>query len=260
MPVPDDDLSLLTEAARAAGETLRGHFARGARAWDKPHKAGPVTEADLAANSLLHDRLTGARPGYGWLSEEGPDDPTRRSAARCFVVDPLDGTRSFIEGDHNWSVSLAVVAEGAVVAGVVYLPMRDRLYTAARGQGAWCDGTPMAVATRAELDGARVLSSRRNFVPALWRDGRPAEVQRRHRSSMAYRLALVAEGRYDAMFRLRPAQEWDVAAGTLLVTEAGGRVSDPTGAALRFNGEPPRVPGLVAAGPALHDAICARLA
>ena len=228
-------------------------------AWEKPDSAGPVTEADIAANEVLHERLTGARPGYGWLSEEGPDDPRRGDASRTFLVDPLDGTRAFIEGDHSWSVSLAVIDQGETRAGVVYLPMRDRLYAAARGQGATLDGAPLAVQPRTGLDGASVLSSRTNLKPWHWREARVPDVRRRFRSSLAYRLSLIAEGRYDAMFRLRPAHEWDVAAGSLLVEEAGGRITDRTGQSLRFNQTDPIFNGIVAAGPPLHADILSRL-
>lgn len=255
-----DDLGLLIEAVRTAGEVARSHFARGSKAWEKPGAGGPVTEADIAANEVLHEILTGARPGYGWLSEEGPEHPARRDARRAFVVDPLDGTRAFIEGDHSWSQALAVVVDGEVAAGVVYLPMRDKLYAAARGQGATLNGTPLAVRPAERIDGASVLSSRTNFDLRHWRDARVPEVRRRFRSSLAYRLGLVAIGRYDAMLRLRPVWEWDAAAGSLLVEEAGGRITDRHGTALRFNRPDPKFDGLVAAAPPLHADILARLA
>lgn len=254
-----DDLSLLVDAAREAGTILRGFFANGSKAWEKPDSAGPVTEADMAANGALHARLTAARPGYGWLSEEGPDDPSRLAARRTFLVDPLDGTRAFIEGEHSWAVALAVVDAGRVTAGVVYLPMRDILYAAARGRGATRDGVPLSVRQRDDLEGATVLSSRANFEARHWRDARVPQVRRQFRSSLAYRLSLVAEGRYDAMFRLRPAHEWDVAAGSLLVEEAGGVITDRKGRALSFNQPDPVFDGLITAAPALHEKILSRL-
>ncbi len=254
-----DDLSLLIEAAREAGAILRAHFDRGARAWEKPDAGGPVTEADMAANEALHSRLTAARPGYGWLSEEGPEDPARHRASRAFVVDPLDGTRAFIEGDHSWAQALSVVDEGRVTAAVVYLPMRDMLYAARRGLGATLNGRKLSVRPRDELDGATVLSSRTNFEPWHWREAQVPQVRRQFRSSLAYRLSLVAEGRYDAMLRLRVAREWDVAAGSLLVEEAGGRITDRNGAELQFNRPDPVLNGVIAAGSDLHANILSRL-
>lgn len=254
-----DDLTLLTEAAREAGAILRDHFTHGSKSWEKPDSAGPVTEADMAANAALHSRLTAARPGYGWLSEEGPEDPSRQAAGHTFLVDPLDGTRAFIEGDHSWSIALAVIEAGQVMAGVVYLPMRDIVYAAARGQGATRNGERLSVRSRDALDGATVLSSRTNFEAWHWRNARIPEVRRQFRSSLAYRLSLVAEGRYDAMIRLRPAREWDVAAGSLLVTEAGGRITDRRGAPLGFNQPDPVFDGVIAAAPALHADTLSRL-
>jgi myo-inositol-1(or 4)-monophosphatase len=258
LPAPDD-LALLVEAAKAAGEIARGFFRQSPRTWEKPG-AGPVTEADIAVNDMLAERLRGARPGYGWLSEETPDTPERLDAARAFVIDPIDGTRAFIEGDHNWAHSLAVVDNGETVAAVVYLPMADKLYAAAKGHGATLNGARITVATIDALDGASVLATRSNFEPWFWAGAQVPQVNRQFRSSLAYRMSLVAEGRFDAMLTLRPTWEWDVAAGALIVAEAGGRVTDRQGAQPRFNAAMPQIDGVVAAGPGLHGEITARLA
>lgn len=259
MPETDDDLALLIDAARAAGEIARGYFKRAPKVWEKPGAAGPVTEADMAVNDMLAGSLRGARPGYGWLSEESPDDPARLDADRAFVIDPIDGTRAFIEGEHSWAHSLAVVDRGEVVAAAIYLPMSDHLYTAKRGKGAYRDGARIAVSTATALDGATVLATRTNFEPWHWAEARVPQVHRKFRSSLAYRLGLVGEGRYDAMLTLRPTWEWDVAAGALVVSEAGGRVTDRRGAALRFNRPDPQLNGVIAAGPVVHDEIASRL-
>ncbi|HHC29923.1 MAG TPA: 3'(2'),5'-bisphosphate nucleotidase CysQ [Rhodobacterales bacterium] len=254
-----DDLSLLVEAARAAGDISRGYFKRAPKTWEKPGSGGPVTEADLAVNEMLEERLRAARPGYGWLSEESPDDPARLEAARAFIIDPLDGTRAFIEGDHGWTHSLAVVDRGQVHAAVIYQPMTDRIYTAAQGHGAHRDGEKITVSSTEALDGATILASRTNFEPWHWKEARVPSITRRFRSSLAYRLGLVGEGRFDAMLNLRPTFEWDVAAGALIVAEAGGRVTDRLGAAPRFNRPDPMLNGIIAAGPRIHAEIAERL-
>jgi len=254
-----DDLTLLIDAARDAGEIARRHFRRDPKVWQKPDSAGPVTEADLAIDEMLRDRLTGARPGYGWLSEESPDSPERLAAARAFVIDPLDGTRAFIEGDATWAHSLAVVEEGEPVAAVVYLPMSDMVFAARRGGGAWLNDARIEVSPRELLDGASVLASRPNFEPWHWAEADVPQVKRQFRSSLAYRLGLVAEGRYDAMLTLRPTWEWDVAAGSLIVAEAGGRITDRRGAMLRFNRPTPQLDGVVAGPPRLQEEILRRL-
>lgn len=254
----DADLELLVQAARGAGEIARRHFGTGPQSWDKGDGQGPVSEADLEIDAHLRDLLTGARPGYGWLSEESADDGARLSRTRAFVVDPIDGTRAFLAGESTFSHSLAVVEAGTPVVAVVYVPLLDRLYAAGAGGGATCNGTGMSVSGRAGCDGATVLGARSSFADALWKGGCPP-VSRAFRPSLAYRLALVAEGRFDAMVTLRPAWEWDIAAGALLVTEAGGRVADRHGRALRFNRPDARLDGVVAGAPAVAGELLGRV-
>ncbi|MEQ9674853.1 MAG: 3'(2'),5'-bisphosphate nucleotidase CysQ [Roseovarius indicus] len=256
--MPASDLSLLIEAARKAGEVAAGFAAETAKRWDKPGGLGPVTEADLAVNDLLEEVLRGARPEYGWLSEESEDGAERLDCRRTFIVDPIDGTRSFIEGSGTWAHSLAVVEDGVVTAGVVFLPMRDKLYAAAAGQGATLNGVAMHVSDRRELTGASVLAAKPVYAPQHWRGAVP-DVKRIYRPSLAYRLSVVAEGRADAMFTLRPTWEWDVAAGDVILREAGAATSDRAGARLVFNNPHPQVNGVVAANPALHGAITGAL-
>ncbi len=224
----------------------------------KPGDAGPVTAADLAVNDALHRHLRATHPDYGWLSEETPDDPARLSRARVFIVDPIDGTRSFIDGAADWGISVAVSDGGVPVAGAVMMPRHPALYTAARGAGATRDGSRLSVSRQRDLAAATVLTGRPSMAPAFWR--RPPPFERKFRSSLAYRLALVAEGRFDAMISLSPVWEWDIAAGALLVTEAGGTVTDRHGAPLRLNAPGARADGILAAPPALHAALRDHLA
>ena len=258
MPAPDD-LALLIAAARAAGEVALGYAQETARRWDKPGGLGPVTEADLAVNAALEERLRGARPDYGWLSEESEDSTARLTARRLFIVDPIDGTRSFIEGSGSWAHSIAIAEAGVIVAAVVFLPRRDKLYAAARGQGATLNGTRLCIGLRSELTGASVLAAKPVYATRHWRGAVP-DVIRVYRPSLAYRLCLVAEGRFDAMLTLRPSWEWDAAAGALILQEAGAAVTDRSGAALRFNNPVPKVNGIIAANPALHTRIAQALA
>lgn len=257
--MPETDLALLIDAARGAGEIAQRFSGPKARVWDKPGGQGPVTEADLAVNDYLADHLRGVRPGYGWLSEESADTGDRLDRDTVFIVDPIDGTRSFIEGSRTWAHALAVVRHGRVQAGVVYLPARDKLYAAASGQGATLNGAPIRVGGRAALEGAMVLAPKPVFAPEHWRRAVPA-MTRGFRPSLAYRLGLVAEGRFDAMFTLRPSWEWDIAAGALILSEAGAVISDRRGLDLRFNNAHPQLDGVVAANPALHAELTGALA
>ena len=248
--MPATDLDLLIDVAKASGDIARGFVDANPQVWDKGGGAGPVTEADLAVNELMARELQGARPAYGWLSEETEDDTSRLQTQRQFVVDPIDGTRAFIEGSHDWAHALAVLEGGEVTAAVVYLPMRDFLYTASKNEGAFLNGKGLHVSEKADLENATVLSNKASFADKFWTAGHPpAGVARKFRSSLAYRLSLAAQGRFDAMMTLRPSWEWDIAAGALIVAEAGGHVSDQTGAALRFNNPHPQVNGVVAGGP-----------
>lgn len=254
-----DDLELLIDAARNAGEIARPYWRADPEVWDKGGGQGPVTEADLAVDRMLHEYLLSERPEYGWLSEETVDTTSERLGKdRVFIVDPIDGTRSFIHGDHNWAHSLAIAEQGQVVAAVVYLPMRDRLFTATLGGGAWLNEDPIHATTRSQLDGAHVLTPKHHLEDCNWRGGTPDIVQK-FRPSLAYRLALVAQGRFDAMLTLRGTWEWDVAAGTLILTEAGGQVTDRKGKTPDFNREHPQLDGLVAGGPNMATALLDRL-
>ena len=258
MPAPDDDLALLADAARAAGEIALRYWKKAPETWDKPGGAGPVTEADLAVNRMLERELRAARPDYGWLSEESEDDTARLSAENVFIVDPIDGTRAFIHGEDTFSHSLAVARGGEVVAGVVYLPALGRLYSASIDSPAVRDGQVLAVANASDPDRATMLTTGATLHPDRWPGGVP-NLRRAFRNSLAYRLCLVAEGRHDSTLTLRDAFEWDIAAGDLIARRAGAVVTDRMGRALGYNAPDPRAAGVLAAPPALHRALLERL-
>ena len=254
------DLPLLIDAARMAGRVATSFTGKTAQRWDKPGDAGPVTEADLAVDALLNTTLRQARPDYGWLSEETEDDDTRLGKERVFIVDPIDGTRSFVEGSSTWAHSLAVAERGIVTAAVVYLPLRDKLYAAALGQGATLNGVPIRTSGECDVADMTVLAARPAMVAEHWASGIAPTFKRSYRPSLAYRLALVAEGRFDGMLTLRPTWEWDIAAGSLIVTEAGGGASERSGAAQRYNNPDPRLNGIVAGSACGHEVLTRTLA
>lgn len=257
--MPAHDLALLIDAARAAGAEALSHVGQDLGVRIKDHDNSPVTRADLAVDRLLAAHLRAARPDYGWLSEESADHGDRAGADTVFIIDPIDGTRAFIDGQESWSHAIAVAHRGQVTAAVVYLPMLDALYTAALGAGARLNGRPIQVTAAQTVDGAAVLATRPNMDPGYWR-GHPPPFKRAHRPSLAYRLSLVAEGRFDAMLTLRPSWEWDIAAGSLIAAEAGARVTDRRGGPLRFNAAHPQTDGVLVAGPRLHADLLDRLA
>ena len=212
----------------------------------------PVTDADVAVDEALRHELP--RADEGWLSEESADDRIRLSRRRVWIVDPLDGTREFIEGVPHWTVSIGLAEDGEPVAGGVYNPSTDELFLGARETAATLNGAPITVSTRATLEGATVLSNRW----ALRK--RPAEFSPqpfhvRTVNALAYSLALVAAGRADALWSRSLKHEWDTAAGTVLIMAAGGRVTTYEDGPLRFNAWPPRGPGIIATNGVIHHAV-----
>jgi myo-inositol-1(or 4)-monophosphatase len=254
---PPDDLSLILGAAQAAG-ALALKLRREGLSLSLKAGASPVTNADLAADALLTETLRAARPAYGWLSEETADDPARLATERLFLVDPIDGTTAFAQGKPWWSVSVAVVEAGRPVAGVVFAPELGEIYAAAAGEGARLNGAPIRASATAEIEGCKVLGDPRMFQrrdwPAPWPD-----VDIQWRSSTAYRMCLVASGAADAALAFVPKHDWDLAAGDLIVREAGAFAGDHTGQEFAYNRTTPMQRSLVCAAPALAPLIIERV-
>lgn len=249
----DDDLDLIRVAAEEAGKIAMGYYGRDPQVWMKAG-VSPVSEADYAVDKFLKETLRKARPDYGWLSEETVDTPERLSARRTFVVDPIDGTRAFLERQDVWCVSIAVVDDGRPLAGVLDCPARKEVFVARAGGGATLDGVRLSV--RPQPDQPRIAG------PKALLDRMPADLQRRvnrHRyvPSLAYRIAMIADGRLDGTFVKANSHDWDLAAADLILTEAGGAVRDTAGRALRYAGPDPRRGVLAAGSGALLDRMVA---
>ena len=255
MPAPDAsaDLRLLEETAREAGAIALRYYGGDYKRWSKDG-GSPVTEADLAVNKFLCDSLTAARPDYGWLSEESADDPARLGKTKVFVIDPIDGTIAFLKNRPHFTICAAVVSGGRPCCGVVYNPASGELYAAETGSGATRNGAAIHVSARGELEGAAMLGSRVELAAAPWP---PMHVQ--NRNSVAYRLVLVADGSADASVSLSCKRDWDLAAADIIVSEAGGRLTDAQGATLIYNRPVTLQPSLAAANPALHAQIVSLL-
>lgn len=251
------DLALIVEAARACGPLLKSSFREPVKSWAK-EGGSPVSEIDLALDEKIKRILRGARPDYGWLSEETPDDEARLSHARVFIVDPLDGTEAFLRGKPEFCVSIGLAENGRMIAGCVYNPISEELFEAARGEGAKCNGAPITATAKSELDDARIIATKTFFTSPRWRTPWPAMAVSQ-KAALAYRLALVAAGAVDGAISLGFKNEWDIAAGALLVEEAGGFARDGKGRPLVFNQPVPRSPGLLAAGPNLFPLLSERL-
>lgn len=252
-----DDLALILGAAAEAGALAEQLREAGL---ETQYKAGnsPVTNADLAADRLLKDRLMSARPDYGWLSEETADDPARLAKRRLFVVDPIDGTRAFLRGRPWWAVSVAVVEGDRPIAGVVTAPQLAETYAAVAGGGATLGGQPIRASAVSAVEDCGMVGDPRMFGHPAWPVPWPA-MRIEQRNSTAYRMCLVAAGAFDAAVTMAPKHDWDLAAADLIASEAGCFVGDHAGRAFRYNGPRPIQASLVCAAPRLAPLILERV-
>ena len=250
-------LETALQAANAADEVSLAGFTNRVFTVSRKADSSEVTEIDRNTETAISSVLRSAFPDFGIYGEEhGISGPT--DAVYVWVIDPIDGTRAFAEGQDSWAHSLAIAEKGEVIAAVIFLPLKSMLYTAEKGGGAKLNGKQIQPSDCAEFSQARVLGARANYEPQHWRGAVPG-VERHYRPSLAWRLSLVAEGAFDAMLTLRPSWEWDIAAGALILSEAGARVTDRRGNPLIFNNPHPQLNGVLAAGPRLHAALLSEL-
>lgn len=247
------ELTVAIEAARAAGVVIRRIYETPFEVREKG-RDNPVTEADLQANARIQEIIHGAYPADGWLSEETADNAARLQLPRVWIVDPLDGTKEFVNHIPEFCVCISLVENGEPIVAVSYDPIRDEAFAAEGGGGLTVNGTPARVSRVGTLAEARVLASRSEDKRGEWDAFRP-HMHVELTGSVAFKLALVAAGRADATFSLTPKNEWDICAGTLLITEGGGRMTGRDGEPLRFNQRETRRPGLIASNGMLHAAL-----
>jgi myo-inositol-1(or 4)-monophosphatase len=246
------ELAAAEKVAREAGAAVMALF-KGKFDVHEKSKNNPVTTADLEANRIIRETISRSFPDDGWLSEEDQDSTHRLACSRVWVVDPIDGTREFIEGIPQFAVSIAFVVQGIPKVSVVFNPAEKLFYKAVVGRGAFLNDELIRVTRRSEIDGAVLLVSRsepqKKFQPFVDRcDIRPV-------GSIAYRLAKVAGGDGDATITFRTIHEWDICAGVLMVLEAGGKVVDGAGTVMTFNRQLPKHRGVIAANGALSGGL-----
>jgi myo-inositol-1(or 4)-monophosphatase len=246
-----DDLSAIV---REAGALAAGIFGGSFKSWTKGGSS-PVTEADIAVDNFLRERLTRLVPDAGWLSEEAEDDRARLGANRLWIVDPIDGTRGFVEGKRDWAVSVALVEAGRPVAAALYAPMDDGLYLALAGEGTTLDGTRIAASAGTDLAGTRIAGPKRRVDHIANELADVVAEPKIH--SLALRIARVATGRIDIAFAGPDSHDWDLAAADLVVHEGGGLLTTLLGEKLVYNRAEPRHAALVATGQARHQRVIA---
>lgn len=247
----------LADAVSEAGEIALRMFRDGCKSWLK-NGHSPVTEADIAVDQLLRNRLRALWPDAGWLSEETADAPERLMLDTLFVVDPIDGTRAFVDRLPDWTISAALVARHRPVVAALLAPVTGELYLAVSGQGASRNGTRIAANLRSDLTGARIGSPK---IRSRYLDRKGVNldtVPKIH--SLALRFARVASGELDAALASANSHDWDLAAADLIVHEAQGMLTSIYGDQPSYNRAGASHPELAAAGIALHPALLRALA
>lgn len=248
---------LLCDAVREAGELALRMFDAGVDSWDKTDGT-PVSEADLIVDKLLAERLRGATPDFGWLSEETVREDASRSKSHVWVVDPIDGTSAFVDGSRQWCVGACLLSHGRPVAAAAFAPAQNRFYEAVLDAGARLNGNAMQITDKSGLDGSRFVAHKSALNQSKWNNPVP-QINCAMTTSLILRHCVVAAGEYDGAIAFGKKHDWDLAPGDLIVHEAGGRTLDLAGKRFIYNRGSTRQNGLMAGSKALLDEISERL-
>jgi len=242
----DNDLKLAINASLKAGEIIMQYYCDDYEIKEKGYH-NPVTTADKEADSYLKSTLMSARPQYGWLSEETVDSKNRLNKEKVWIVDPLDGTKEFIEGVPQFVVSIALVEKGIPIIGVLHNPVTKETFHAAKGEGAYLNQGQYRCSIKDSTRDMVILNSRSETRRGLWEPYKKHFKELRPIGSVAYKMGLTAIGKADIFATLRPKNEWDICAGTCLINEAGGKVINLNGKEITFNNQKTLIePGLIA--------------
>ncbi|OLE51902.1 MAG: hypothetical protein AUG51_20775 [Acidobacteria bacterium 13_1_20CM_3_53_8] len=264
------ELAVALELAREAGAEILKFYDEPIRVEQKRSAGGiePVTEADRAANELIVHRLARKFPDDGILAEESVDTAVRLSKRRVWMIDPLDGTTGFIDRNGDFAVQIGLAVDGESVMGVVYQPLADTLYWAARGRGSWIE-RPGLETTRAQVSGRNILDQMRMAASRTHRSARLDMVVEKlgvkeevRRGSVGVKVGLIVEQQCDLYVHLSPrSKQWDTCAPEIILTEAGGRLTDLFGQPFRYNAlDVQNRNGIVATNGAAHAKIIETIA
>ena len=242
----NSNLNLAKEAAIEAGSIIMKYYQKDYDVHQKSYH-NPVTTADKEADEKIKEILLSNNSDYGWLSEETVDSKERLSKKYIWVVDPLDGTKEFIEGIPNFVVSIALVEDNKPILGVLYNPVTGEIFSAAKNCGSFLNGDPISCSTKSNLNQMVILNSRSETNRGLWNSYTNIFKELKPIGSVAYKLGLTAAGKGDIFATLRPKNEWDICAGTCIINESGGKVIYLNGNDITFNKEKTLIePGLIA--------------
>ena len=242
----NSDYKLAIEASIEAGKIIMKYYLNEYEIKEKSYQ-NPVTTADREADFYLKSVLTKARPNYGWLSEETADTSNRLDKEMVWIVDPLDGTKEFIEGIPHFVVSVALVKNGEPIIGVLHNPVTKDIFHAIKGNGTFLNDKVHNCTIKDSTLDMVILNSRSETSKGLWEPYKLQFKELKPMGSVAYKMGLTAVGDADIFATLRPKNEWDICAGTCLINESGGKVIDLNGEALTFNNKKTLIePGLIA--------------
>ncbi len=247
----EEDLLLLRHSVFEAGKIALGYFGQSPETMTK-NDGSPVSEADLAVDNYLKQQLISSRKSYGWLSEETEDNPERLNLENVWIVDPIDGTRAFIQQKQEWTISVALVCGAQPVLAMVYNPVTKELYEAVSGQGARLNGSIIKVSENNELRDCALIAPGK-IRSRLQEEQGLALKPPKSVNSIAYRMCLVSCGRVDGLLAKAGSCDWDIAAADLIVREAGGYLTSFLGERLKFNQADVRHNNVLASNDNLHN-------
>ena len=242
----NSELKIALYAAKKAGEIILKYYKSEYEIKDKSYR-NPVTTADFEADKLLKEILLNKYPKYGWLSEETVDSKDRLSKDKVWVVDPLDGTKEFIEGVPNFVISIGLVKNGVPIVGVLFNPVTKELFSAKKNQGAFLNGKTINCISKNKIREMVILNSRSEIRKGLWKPFKNSFKFLKPVGSVAYKLGLTAAGNSNIFASLRPKNEWDICAGNCIINEAGGELIDLNGNQRIYNLKKTLIkPGIIA--------------
>ncbi len=254
---PSSEHNLVKESILEAGKLAIKWFRKDPEQWEKDD-GSLVSKADIEINDLLNKLLKDKNPEFGWLSEENEDDKSRLDKKITFVVDPLDGTKAFLEGKREFSISVAIVKNGLPISGIVFSPSTDEIFEAEKNKGSWKNNKKVIISNFKKLEKCKMIAFKPMFSHPAWKEPWP-KMDIENRNSIAYRMALVASGEYDAMMALNSKNDWDIAAGDLLISESGGIVTLHTNEKIVYNKENTKKPSVIGTNKTIHKKIIKRV-
>jgi myo-inositol-1(or 4)-monophosphatase len=228
------DINLAKEAAIKAGKIILRYYKADYQIEQKGYQ-NPVTTADKKADETIKKILMTARPEYGWLSEETKDSSIRLNKRFVWIVDPIDGTKEFINGIPEFVVSIALVEYGEPIIGVIYNPVKKEIFVAAKNMGSFFNETKIECTSKEKISEMTILNSRSELKRGDWNDYIEIFGNMKPVGSVAYKLALTSAGKADVFISLRPKNEWDICAGNCIINEAGGKLVDLRGNKRKYN-------------------------